>query len=159
MEDLFTVTDLATEFGITPRAVRFYESKGLIESRRVGRTRIYTKREKARLKIILRGKACGFKLADTKRYLDLYYSGRENVTQSAHLLHGCRRHAKAIEDRMTELQLMLDATTDLADAAIGELKDAGVDPESAVEDYLAKTPENKRAPALFDEGEEAGART
>lgn len=157
MEDLFTVTDLASEFGITPRAVRFYESKGLIESRRVGRTRIYTKREKARLKIILRGKACGFKLADTKRYLDLYYSGRENVTQSAHLLHGCRRHSKAIEDRMAELQLMLNATKDLAEAAIGELKAAGADPEKAITDYLKSTPMSKRVPALFDDEEETSA--
>jgi len=155
MDDLFTVTDLATEFGITPRAVRFYESKGLIESRRVGRTRIYTKREKARLKIILRGKACGFKLADTKRYLDLYYSDRENVTQSAHLLQGCRRHADAIEARMAELQLMLDATNDLADTAIDELTAAGADPDKAVADYLKKTPKDKRVPALFDDGEEA----
>ena len=158
MEDLFTVTDLANAFGITPRAVRFYESKGLIESRRVGRTRIYTKREKARLKIILRGKACGFKLAQTKRYLDLYYADRENVTQSAHLLNGCRKHIQDIEARMSELQLMLDATKDLADAAIGELKAAGADPDEAVAEYLKNTPKDQQTPALFGDDDETGAR-
>lgn len=65
------VTDLARELGITARALRFYEDKGLITPHRVGATRIYTARERARMILVLRGKRLGFSLREIKDYLDL----------------------------------------------------------------------------------------
>ncbi len=72
MEQLYTVNQLAEELGITPRALRFYEVKGLLSPNRVGNNRVYTKRDRARLKLILRGKRLGFSLAEIREYLDLY---------------------------------------------------------------------------------------
>ena len=68
----FSITQLAEEFGITTRAIRFYEDKDLLHPRREGQTRIYSTRDRARLKLILRGKRVGFTLTEIREILDLY---------------------------------------------------------------------------------------
>lgn len=70
--ELFGITELCKEFGITLRALRFYEDKGLLAPRRVNGARVYTRRDRARLALIIRAKNIGSSLADIKRYLDLY---------------------------------------------------------------------------------------
>jgi DNA-binding transcriptional MerR regulator len=70
--ELFGITELCREFGITLRALRFYEDKGLLAPRRVNGARVYTRRDRARLALILRAKAIGSPLAEIKHYLDLY---------------------------------------------------------------------------------------
>jgi DNA-binding transcriptional MerR regulator len=70
--DLFGITELCREFGITLRTIRFYEDKGLLAPRRVNGARIYTRRDRARLALILRSKAIGAPLSEIKHYLDLY---------------------------------------------------------------------------------------
>lgn len=70
--ELFGITELCREFGITLRALRFYEDKGLLAPRRVNGARVYTRRDRARLALILRAKAIGSPLSEIKRYLDLY---------------------------------------------------------------------------------------
>jgi DNA-binding transcriptional MerR regulator len=70
--ELFGITELCREFGITLRALRFYEDKGLLSPRRVNGARVYTRRDRARLTLILRAKAIGSPLSEIKRYLDLY---------------------------------------------------------------------------------------
>ena len=84
-KDLFSIADLASEFGISTRAIRFYESKGLLSPERVGATRIFRKRDRARLILILRGKRLGFTLRDISDYLSLYDADR---TQQVSLLAG-----------------------------------------------------------------------
>ena len=79
--ELFGITELCTEFGITLRTIRFYEDKGLLKPRRVNGTRVYTRRDRARLAIILRSKAIGASLTDIKHYLDLYGDHGEGRTQ------------------------------------------------------------------------------
>jgi DNA-binding transcriptional MerR regulator len=71
-EKLYGITELADEFGITTRAIRFYEAKKLLNPPRANGARVYTKRERARMMLILRAKSIGFSLAEIKRYLDLY---------------------------------------------------------------------------------------
>jgi DNA-binding transcriptional MerR regulator len=137
MEDLFTVTDLATEFDITPRAIRFYESKGLISSRRVGRTRIYTKRERARLKIILRSKSVGFSLAAVKEYLELYDTDHTKLKQALGLLVGCRKRIDQLERQKEELAVMLGELRKMELEAIEDLKQRNLDPEEAVKEFLS----------------------
>ena len=80
--DLFAIADLAREFGISTRAIRFYESKGLLDPERVGSTRVFRRRDRARLILILRGKRLGFSLRDISDYLSLYDADR---TQKAHV--------------------------------------------------------------------------
>ena len=84
-KDLFSIADLASEFGISTRAIRFYESKGLLSPERLGATRIFRKRDRARLILILRGKRLGFTLRDISDYLSLYDADR---TQQVSLLAG-----------------------------------------------------------------------
>ncbi len=79
--ELFGITELCTEFGISLRALRFYEDKGLLTPRRVSGARVYSKRDRARLTLILRAKDIGSSLSDIKRFLDLYGDHGEGRTQ------------------------------------------------------------------------------
>jgi DNA-binding transcriptional MerR regulator len=79
--ELFGIAELCSEFGITLRTIRFYEDKGLLAPRRVGGTRVYTRRDRARLALILRSKAIGASLAEIKHYLDLYGTHGEGRTR------------------------------------------------------------------------------
>lgn len=79
--ELFGITELCREFGITLRALRFYEDKGLLAPRRVNGARVYTRRDRARLSLILRAKDIGSPLSEIKRYLDLYGDHGEGRSQ------------------------------------------------------------------------------
>lgn len=117
MDKLFTVNELAQELGITPRALRFYEDKGLLSPQRAGTTRVYTRRDRARLLLILRGKRLGFSLAEIKEYLDLYTADRAHVEQQRLLLARVRarlaelaRQKDDLEIAMAELQAIEQET-------------------------------------------------
>ncbi len=97
-DELFGITELCREFGITLRTIRFYEDKDLLKPRRINGTRVYTRRDRARLALILRSKAIGASLAEIKHYLDLYGT------------HG--------EGRLQQMKFVLART----DAAIAELE-------------------------------------
>jgi DNA-binding transcriptional MerR regulator len=96
-EDLRGIQQMADELGITQRTIRFYEDKGLIEPQRAGTTRVYTKREFARMQLILRGKSLGFSLRDIKDFLDLYDHDPAHLEQM-HLLQ------TRVSDRIAELE-------------------------------------------------------
>lgn len=93
---LFGITELCREFGITLRALRFYEDKGLLAPMRVNGARVYTRRDRARLALILRAKAIGSPLAEIKRYLDLY--GDHGEGRSEQLEYVIRRTDTAIAE-------------------------------------------------------------
>ncbi len=97
--DLFAIADLAREFSISTRTIRFYESKGLLSPERLGATRIFRRRDRARLILILRGKRLGFSLRDISDYLSLYDADRN---QQVHLL------AEKVEERLVSLEHQLD---------------------------------------------------
>lgn len=80
-EAVYKIGDLAEEFGVTLRTLRFYEDKGLLKPARVGVTRLFTRRDRARLKLILLGKRVGFSLTEVKRMIDLYDPRGKNVAQ------------------------------------------------------------------------------
>ena len=77
----FSIGELAREFDITTRSIRFYEDQGLILPTRKGQTRIYNQRDRVRLKLILRGKRLGFSLAETGRLFELYDADKSSATQ------------------------------------------------------------------------------
>ena len=97
--DLFAIADLAREFGISTRAIRFYEAKGLLSPERVGATRIFRRRDRARLILILRGKRLGFSLRDISDYLSLYDANR---SQQVHLL------TAKVDERLASLERQRD---------------------------------------------------
>jgi DNA-binding transcriptional MerR regulator len=105
--DLFSVTELADELGITPRAVRFYETKGLIKPRRAGNTRVYTHRDRARMQLILRGKRLGFTLADIKEYLDMYDVDPSRAKQVQLLLEKVNHRINELEQQREDLETTL----------------------------------------------------
>jgi DNA-binding transcriptional MerR regulator len=80
-DQLFRIGDLASEFGVTLRTLRFYEDKGLLQPRRIGVTRLYSRRDRARLKLILLGKRLGFSLEEVRRMIELYDPEGRNKTQ------------------------------------------------------------------------------
>jgi len=94
--ELFGITDLCRAFGISLRALRFYEDKGLLSPRRINGARVYTRRDRARLSLILRAKALGSSLAEIKRYLDLYGDHGEGLVQQVNYV--IRRTGNEIAD-------------------------------------------------------------
>ncbi|MCS6759288.1 MAG: MerR family DNA-binding protein [Candidatus Devosia euplotis] len=108
--DLFAIADLAREFGISTRAIRFYESKGLLSPERVGATRVFRRRDRARLILILRGKRLGFSLRDISDYLSLYDADR---SQQVNLLL----------DKVDERLVSLERQRDDLETAINELRE------------------------------------
>jgi DNA-binding transcriptional MerR regulator len=111
---LYTVTELAKELGMTPRAVRFYEDKGLITPQRAGTTRVYSARDRARMILILRGKRLGFSLSAIKEYLDLYDA---DVTQHAQLRVLLDGVARRRDQLLAQRQAIDDALSELSDIA------------------------------------------
>jgi DNA-binding transcriptional MerR regulator len=107
MPDLFTVNQLAEELGVTPRAVRFYEVKGLIAPRRVGTTRVFDRRDRARLLLVLRGKRLGFSLAEIREFLGLYDTDRTQHSQLSLLLGRTRKRIAALEQQRRDLEQTL----------------------------------------------------
>jgi DNA-binding transcriptional MerR regulator len=105
--DLFAIADLAREFGISTRAIRFYEAKGLLHPERVGATRVFRRRDRARLMLILRGKRLGFSLRDISDYLSLYDADRTQTAQVQLLVEMVDKRLKLLEDQMTDLQTTL----------------------------------------------------
>ena len=113
-DDTFVmVTDLARELGTTARALRFYEDKGLIAPRRVGATRIYTARERARMILVLRGKRLGFSLREIKEYLDLYDADPRQITQTRALLERIGDRRRELEDKGDAIAEALKGLDDL----------------------------------------------
>ncbi|MHB1101557.1 MAG: MerR family transcriptional regulator [Devosia sp.] len=101
--DLFAIADLAREFGISTRAIRFYESKGLLNPDRVGGTRVFRRRDRARLILILRGKRLGFSLRDISDYLSLY-DAHSHTAQVTLLIDMVDQRMGLLERQMTDLQ-------------------------------------------------------
>lgn len=106
--DAFTITDLSAEFGVTPRALRFYEDEGLISPERRGTSRIYSHRDRARLAWILRGKRVGFSLGEIREMIDLYDVGDGRHTQRAVTIDRCRARIDALEAQKTDIDAAID---------------------------------------------------
>lgn len=103
----FTITELAREFEITPRAIRFYEDRGLLAPRRVGpggRQREYSARERTRLKLTLRGKRLGLSLAEIRDLIDMYDSPSDTAAQLTRFLTVLGEHRASLERQLGDLQ-------------------------------------------------------
>jgi DNA-binding transcriptional MerR regulator len=107
-DELFGITELCREFGITLRSIRFYEDKGLLAPRRVGGTRVYTRRDRARLALILRSKAIGAPLSEIKHYLDLYGAhGEGRVKQMRFVLERTDQTIAQLETKRAHIEATL----------------------------------------------------
>ena len=103
-----TIGELAREFDLTTRAIRFYEDCGLITPQRLGRNRVYTARDRTRLKLTLRGKRLGLTLAEVKELVDMYESPRDTLPQLKKFLAVLAAHRAQLEQQMADLHITLD---------------------------------------------------
>jgi len=104
---LYSVNQLADELGITARTIRFYEQSGLLAPRRVGGNRVFDRRDRARLMLILRGKRLGFSLSAIGEFLNLYESDRTQVEQMRLLLNLTRQRLAELEEQRRDLDQTL----------------------------------------------------
>lgn len=107
----FTISDLAREFDLTTRAIRFYEDMGLLQPQRAGpggRNRIYSARDRTRLKLTLRAKRLGLSLTEARDIIDMYDSPRDTGPQLKKFLDVLAAHRKALEEQMADLVANLD---------------------------------------------------
>jgi DNA-binding transcriptional MerR regulator len=107
----FTIGELAREFGVTTRAIRFYEDCGLLEPARAGRNRVYSARDRTRLRLTLRGKRLGLKLAEVRELVDMYETRRDTGPQLRRFLAVLARHRAQLEQRLGDLQATLAEVT------------------------------------------------
>ena len=122
--DLFAIADLAREFGISTRAIRFYETKGLLSPERVGSTRVFRRRDRARLILILRGKRLGFSLRDISDYLSLYDADRTQRTQVNLLLEMVDQRMHLLQQQLGDLQTTLTELSEIKKLANERLAQA-----------------------------------
>jgi DNA-binding transcriptional MerR regulator len=108
MSATFTIGELAREFDLTTRAIRFYEDCGLLSPQRSGRNRVYTHRDRTRLKLTLRGKRLGLTLAEVKELVDMYESPRDTLPQLKKFLAVLAMHREQLEQQMADLNITLD---------------------------------------------------
>ena len=108
MSSTFTIGELAREFDLTTRAIRFYEDCGLITPQRSGRNRVYTLRDRTRLRLTLRGKRLGLTLAEVKELVDMYESPRDTQPQLKKFLVVLATHREQLEQQMADLHATLD---------------------------------------------------
>src|SRR6059058_1306729 len=103
-----TIGELAREFDLTTRAIRFYEDCGLLAPQRQGRNRVYTARDRTRLKLTLRGKRLGLTLAEVKELVDMYESPRDTQPQLKKFLVVLAAHREQLEQQLADLHATLD---------------------------------------------------
>jgi DNA-binding transcriptional MerR regulator len=116
----FTIAQLAEEFDVTPRAIRFYEDMGLLEPGRAGRNRVYTQRDRTRLKLTLRGKRLGLSLLEIKQLVDMYDSPADTAPQLNAFLGVLAEHRRQLEQQRDDIEITL-AEIDQHEARCREL--------------------------------------
>ncbi len=103
----YSIGDLAREFDVTPRAIRFYEDQGLLAPRRAGQRRIYSARDRTRLKLTLRGKRLGLTLSEIRELIDMYEPGRDERPQLERFLAVLGSHRETLEQQRADIEAQL----------------------------------------------------
>src|SRR5215510_9009777 len=103
----YSISELAREFEVTPRAIRFYEDQGLISPRREGQRRIYTLRDRTRLKLTLRGKRLGLTLSEIRELIDMYEPGRDERPQLERFLAVLETHKASLLQQRADIEAQL----------------------------------------------------
>ena len=108
MTTTYSISELAREFGVTTRTIRFYEDQGLLSPRREGTTRLFSPRDRVRLKLALRGKRLGFSLAEIRELFELYDVSRDEHKQLEEFLVKLERRRARLEQQREDIEVMLN---------------------------------------------------
>jgi DNA-binding transcriptional MerR regulator len=108
MTETYTITELAREFDVTPRAIRYWEDQGLVAPGRAGQARVFDKRDRTRLKLALRGKRLGLSLAEIKELIDMYDSAGSEATQLQSFLDVLAGRRAALEQQRDDIAAVLE---------------------------------------------------
>ena len=103
----YTISELASEFDITPRTIRFYEEKGLLKPAREGQKRLFSPADRVRLNLILRGKRCGLSLEESRDIIDMYEPGQNNAEQLNSLLGKIEERRGILQAQLADMRQML----------------------------------------------------
>jgi DNA-binding transcriptional MerR regulator len=103
----YSIGELATEFDVTPRAIRFYEDHGLLAPRRAGQRRIYSPRDRTRLKLTLRGKRLGLTLSEIRELIDMYEPGRDERPQLERFVAVLESHKSGLVQQRADIEAQL----------------------------------------------------
>ncbi|MEX2963297.1 MerR family DNA-binding transcriptional regulator [Microbulbifer sp. TYP-18] len=120
----YGISELAREFGITTRTIRFYEDKGLLSPRRRGQTRIYSSEDRVRLKLILRGKRLGFSLDESREIIDMYDPAHGNVEQLQRLLSHIEQKRAQLQQQLRDIHSLMSDLDEVAVRAHAALADS-----------------------------------
>lgn len=112
-ETTYTITELAREFGVTTRAIRFYEDHGLLAPRRVGRNRVYGNRDRVRLKLTLRGKRLGLSLSEIRELIDMYDAATDEQAQLHRFLEVLGKRRAILEQQREDIEAVLAEIAEL----------------------------------------------
>ncbi len=130
-EELMTIREMCEAFDVTARTLRFYETKELLSPQREGQKRLYTSRERARLKLILRGKRFGLDLEKIRQILNLYDMGDKGSAQLAASLDVAKERFVELTEQRDELKLALNELAELIEWGEREIQSANADTENA----------------------------
>ncbi|MED5532621.1 MAG: MerR family DNA-binding transcriptional regulator [Pseudomonadota bacterium] len=117
----YSISDLAQEFNLTTRAIRFYEDEGLLQPGRSGRRRVYSARDRVRLKLILRGKRLGFSLSDVRDIIEMYDLDAGETGQLRYFLDQIQERRKALEQQRSDIDLTLRELDEIESQCQGRL--------------------------------------
>ncbi|MBF3237799.1 MerR family DNA-binding transcriptional regulator [Aeromonas veronii] len=106
-EITYSISELAHEFDVTPRTIRYYEDEGLLTPQREGQTRIYSHRDKIRLKLTLRGKRLGFSLAEIRELFDMYDTDKSSKTQLHSMIQLIEEKRRALHQQLEDIQMVM----------------------------------------------------
>jgi DNA-binding transcriptional MerR regulator len=125
----YTITELAREFGVTTRTIRYYEDQGLVSPARAGVSRVFSNRDRVRLKLAMRGKRLGFSLAEIRELFELYDESRDERRQLQEFLQRLERRRTLLEQQREDIEVMLNEieffATQCRRILKGEVEDGG----------------------------------
>ena len=119
----YSIGELAKEFDITPRSIRFYEEQDLLSPERTGQTRIYCNKDRVRLKLILRGKRLGFSLAEIKNLFELYDSNANSMLQLEAMLKMTEQKRAILRQQLDDIQMLMNELDEVEKRCRDELAD------------------------------------
>ena len=130
MSTTYTISELAKEFGVTTRTIRFYEDQGLLSPKREGTTRVFSSRDRVRLKLALRGKRLGFSIAEIRELFELYDVSRDEKKQLEEFLSRLDRRRAHLEQQREDIEVMLNEISFFANQCRRLLKGKADDGDS-----------------------------